>query len=139
MAREPFASVNDIETLFRPLTTAERARAEALLPLVSDSLRQCAINVGKDLDAMIAEQETLASVAKIVTVDVVSRILRQDTEGEPMKQETQTALGYSWSGTLANPGGGIESAILYNDLKRLGLLRQQIGGVQLWQKSKGQQ
>lgn len=136
MDRVPFATVEDIETLFRPLTDAEKARAEALLPLVSDALRQCAINVGKDLDEMIAEQPTMESVAKIVTVDVVSRVLRQDTEGEPMKQETQTALGYTWSGTAANPGGGIESAILYNDLKRLGLLRQQIGATQLWQKSK---
>lgn len=131
---EPFATVNDIEILFRPLTTSETERAEALLPLVSDALRQCAINVGKDLDKMVQEQPTMASVAKIVTVDVVSRILRQDTQGEPMAQESQTALGYTWSGTYAIQGGGIEASILYNDLKRLGLLRQQIGAIQLWQR-----
>lgn len=131
---EPFATVNDIETLFRPLTTSETERAEALLPLVSDALRQCAINVGKDLDKMVQAQPTMESVAKIVTVDVVSRILRQDTQGEPMTQESQSALGYTWSGTYAIQGGGIEASILYNDLKRLGLLRQQIGAIQLWQR-----
>lgn len=135
---EPFATVNDIKVLFRPLTEAETGRAEALLPLVSDALRQCAINVGKDLDQMIAKQPTMESVAKIVTVDVVSRILRQDTSGEPMTQEAQTALGYTWSGTYAIQGGGIEASIMYNDLKRLGLQRQQIGAMQLWQRSKGQ-
>lgn len=131
-----FATIEDINILFRPLTADETTRAEALLPLVSDALRQCAINVGKDLDQMITEQPTLASVAKLVTVDVISRVLRQSTTGEPMTQESQAALGYSWSGTYAIPGGGIEAAIMYNDLKRLGLQRQQIGAVQLWQKSK---
>lgn len=135
---EPFATVNDIKVLFRPLTPEETARAEALLPLVSDELRQRAIDVGKDLDRMIIDQPTLASVAKIVTVDVVSRILRQDTQGEPMAQEAQSGLGYSWSGTYAIQGGGIGASILYNDLKQLGLLRQQIGAIELWRKSKAQ-
>lgn len=135
---EPFATVNDIKVLFRPLTDAETERAEALLPLVSDALRQCAINVGKDLDQMLIEQPTMVSVAKIVTVDIISRILRQDTNGEPMTQESQTALGYTWSGTYAIQGGGIEASIMYNDLKRLGLQRQQIGAMQLWQRSKEQ-
>lgn len=131
---EPFATTEDITTLFRPLSESETTRAEALLPLVSDALRQCAYNVGKDLDQMIAEQPTLASVAKLVTVDVISRVLREDTQGALMSQESQSALGYSWSGSYAIPGGGIEAAIMYNDLKRLGLQRQKIGSVQLWQK-----
>lgn len=131
---EPFATIEDITTLFRTLSESETTRAEALLPLVSDALRQCAYNVGKDLDQMIEEQQTLASVAKLVTVDVISRVLREDTQGALMSQESQSALGYSWSGSYAIPGGGIEAAIMYNDLKRLGLQRQKIGSVQLWQK-----
>lgn len=129
---QSYATVSDIETLWRPLTIAEEERAGALLPLVSDALRQAAINVGKDLDAMIDESPTLESVAKIVTVDVVARVLRQSTTGDAMSQESQSGLGYSWSGTYAIPGGGIANAIMNNDLKRLGLLRQQYGTVQLW-------
>ena len=129
---QSYATVSDIETLWRPLTTAEEERAGALLPLVSDALRQAAINVGKDLDAMIEQTPTLESVAKIVTVDVVARVLRQNTTGDAMSQESQSGLGYSWSGTYAIPGGGIANAIMNNDLKRLGLLRQQYGTVQLW-------
>lgn len=132
---ESFATVEDINTLWRPLTAAEQTRAEALLPLVSDALRQAAFNVEKDLDQMIEEQPTMASVAKIVTVDVTARVLRQDTEGDAMTQETQAAGGYSWSGTYAVPGGGIANAIMNNDLKRLGLLRQKAGVIQLWQAS----
>lgn len=128
-----FATVNDIETLWRPLTQSEQTRAEALLPLVSDALRQAAIYVGKDLDAMVEASEPFASTAKLVTVDITTRVLRQDTTGEMMTQESMSGLGYSWQGTYAIPGGGIANAIMRNDLKRLGLLRQQMGSVYLWQ------
>ena len=130
-----FATVTDISTLWRPLTSAEQTRAEALLPLVSDEMRVIAHGVGKDIDDMIAQSATYASVVKIVTVDVVSRILRQSTEGDAMTQESQSALGYSWSGTYAVPGGGIANAIMKNDLRKLGLLNQQIGAMYTWQGS----
>lgn len=133
---EPFATIDDINILWRPLDESETERAEALLPLVSDTLRQIATDNGRDLDQMIADTPTLASVAKIVTVDVVARILRQSTTGEPMMQESQAGLGYSWSGSYAIPGGGIAASIMYNDLKRLGINRQRYGAIQIWQRSK---
>ena len=128
----PFATVTDIQTLWRPLTAAEQTRAEALLPLVSDEIRVIGKSVGKDVEAMIAADTTYGSVVKVVTVDVVGRILRQSTEGDAMTQESQAALGYSWSGTYAVAGGGIANSILKNDLKKLGLLNQQIGATFLW-------
>lgn len=134
--RSAFATVNDIITLWRPLTAEEQTRAAALLPLVSDEIRVIAKSVGKDIDAMIAESEPYASVVKVVTVDVVSRVLRQSTEGDAMTQEAQSALGYSWSGTYAVPGGGIANAIMRNDLKKLGLLLQTYGSVMLWEGKK---
>lgn len=130
---QPFATVEDIEILFRPLTAQEQAKATALLPLVSDELRLIARGVNKDLDKMRENDSVYASVLKIVTVDVCSRVIRQNTEGDAMTQESQSALGYSWSGTYAVAGGGIANAILNNDLKKLGLLRQKVGGVLLWQ------
>lgn len=132
----PFATVNDIETLWRPLSSPEQARATALLPLVSDELRVLAKNVSKDLDEMAAADEAYQSVLKIVTVDVTVRVLRQSTDGDAMTQESQSALGYSWSGTYAVAGGGIANAILNNDLKKLGLKTQQIGVLYTWQSSK---
>lgn len=127
-----FASVDDIRLLWRELTTQEAERAEALLPIVSDTLRMEARNVQKDLDDMVKTGELSEGVVKAVTVDVVSRILRQDTQGEAMTQESQSALGYSWSGTYAVPGGGILNAIMKNDLKRLGLRRQQYGVIDFY-------
>ena len=103
-----------------------------MLPLISDELRYYAQMVGKDLDLMIAANSYLASVAKEVTVTVVGRILRASTTGEPMTQEAQSGLGYSWSGTYSIPGGGIGSAIMKNDLKRLGLRVQRIGVIDFY-------
>ena len=136
---EAFATVQDIIDLWRPLTADEQTRAGNLLPLVSDTLRNEAKKVGKNLDTLVTEDETYSSVVKLVTVDVVARVLRQTTTGDAMTQESQSAGGYSWSGTYAVPGGGIANAILYSDLKRLGLLNQQIGSVRLWQKSRENQ
>lgn len=135
----PFATVNDIQNLWRPLTAEEQARAEHLLPLVSDELRVIAKGVDMDLDAMAAADEAYASVLKIVTVDVTVRVLRQSTEGDAMTQEAQSALGYSWSGSYAVPGGGIANSILNNDLKKLGLKRQKIGVMYTWQGSRARQ
>ena len=131
---EPFATVADISLLWRQLTEAEETRATALLPLLSDMLRNIAIQIGKDLDEMIDANPNYESVVKLVTVDIVARILRQSTTGDPMNQESQSGLGYSWSGTYAVPGGGIAAAIMNNDLKRLGLTQQQIGSIILWGK-----
>ena len=129
---EPYATVLDVINLWRPLTADETTKVNALLPIISDELRYRANLVGRDLDVMIEQTPTLASVAKEVTVSVVTRIIRQSTTGEAMTQESQSGLGYSWSGTYAVAGGGIGNAILNNDLKRLGLKRARIGVIDFY-------
>ena len=109
------------------------------MPLVSDEIRVLGKGVNIDVDEKISKDSTYGSVVKIVTVDVVSRILRQNTEGDAMTQESQSALGYSWSGSYAVPGGGIANAIMINDQKKLGFLKQQMGSEFIWQGSKGSQ
>ncbi|HAV94928.1 MAG TPA: hypothetical protein DCW64_04270, partial [Lactococcus lactis] len=70
----PFATVDDLTMLWRPLKGDEKERAEKLLEIVSDSLREEADKVGRDLDAMIAEKPPyFANVVKSVTVDIVAR------------------------------------------------------------------
>ncbi len=128
---EPFATVADITALWRPLSEAEKERAEALLPVVSDSLRQEAMKVGKDIDQMLADGEVLENVLKSVVVDVVARTLMTSTDGEPMTQFSESALGYSASGTFLVPGGGL--FIKSSELARLGLKRQKYGVIDLWQ------
>ena len=117
-------------------TQEEQDRINTLLPLLSDTLRYEAQKVGKNLDEM-AGAATYANTLKLVTCDIVIRAMRQTSSGEPMAQESQSALGYSWSGTYAIPGGGIAQAIMKNDLKRLGLRRQRMGVIDLCQESTG--
>lgn len=128
---EPFATLEDIAALWRPLSEAETDRAEALLPVVSDSLRQEAMKVGKDLDQMLADGEVLENVLRSVVVDVVARTLMTSTDSEPMTQFSESALGYSASGTFLVPGGGL--FIKTSELARLGLRRQKYGVIDLWQ------
>ena len=131
-----FATLDNVISSWGPLTTEQQTRVTELLEDVSNALRYEAIKVGKDLDEMIVATPVLANVAKMVTVDIIERILRQDKSGEPMSQFSESALGYSMSGTYAIPGGGAANAIMNNDLKRLGLKRQRYGVVDLWEKSK---
>lgn len=128
-----FATVADVlEITGKTYTDAETSRIEALLELISDTLRVYATNIGKDLDEMADASTAYANVLKLTTVDIVIRAMRQSLDGDPMTQESQSAIGYTWSGTYAIPGGGIAGAIMKNDLKRLGLRRQQYGTIEFY-------
>lgn len=127
-----YATAEDVAQLWRTLTTEEMERAEALLQGVSDALRAEAAKRGKSLDCMIETGAVTAELVKLVTVGIVSRTLSQSTgNSNLLTQESQSAMGYTWSGTYALPGGGVLN-ILNNDLKRLGLLRQRYGGIELY-------
>lgn len=131
-----FATVDDVLAITgKTYTDAEMDRIETLLGLISDTLRVYATDVGKDLDKMAADSEAYASVVKLTTADIVVRAMRQSLDGDPMSQESQSAIGYTWSGTYAIPGGGIAGAIMKNDLKRLGLRKQRYGVMETWEKS----
>lgn len=127
---ENFATVEDLEKLWRALKFDEEKRAEALLEVVSHSLRVEAKKVGKDLDGLVATDPSFATVVKSVTVDVVARILMTSTDQEPMTQMTESALGYSFSGSYLVPGGGL--FIKDSELKRLGLKKQRYGVIDIY-------
>ena len=125
-----YATVEDLATLWRPLTEAETARAAAGLEVVSASLRTAARQAGRDLDSMIAADPDLAEVARSVAVDVTARTLMTSTDQEPMTQMSQSAGGYSASGTFLVPGGGL--FIKRSELARLGLRRQRYGVIEFY-------
>lgn len=127
---EPFATIEDINNIWRELTVDEEWRAEKLLTIISDSLRVEAEKVGKDLDEMIRKSEAMKNVTKSVTVDVLARTLMTSTDSEPMTQMSQSAMGYSVSGTFLVPGGGL--FIKKSELARLGLKRQKYGVIDLY-------
>lgn len=125
-----FATVADIIHLKRALTAAETARAEYLLPVVSDIIRFEAQKVGKDADALAADDPYFANVVKAVTVDVVMRELNTPGTQLPATQYAESAGSVSMSYSLPNGSGRI--GLWPSDLKQLGLKRQQIGSLPLW-------
>lgn len=125
-----YATISDLTILWRTMTTAEQTRATELLDTVSARLRVEANKVGKDLDALIEADVDLASVAKSVTCDIVARTMMTATDQEPMTQFSESAGGYSVSGTFLVPGGGL--FVKKSELASLGIRRQQFGGLELY-------
>ena len=127
---EPFATIDDLSVLWRALESDEEERAEELLNTVSHVLRVEAKKVKKDLDLMVQADESYAYVVKSVLIDIVARTLMTSTRQEPMTQYSESALGYSVSGSFLVPGGGL--FIKDNELKRLGLRRQRFGAIDFY-------
>lgn len=125
-----FATTDDVMNIWRPLSSEEMERTESLIPLICDSLRVEAEKVGQNLDLKYKLNPSYANVLKSVVVDIVARTLMTATDQEPMTQSSESALGYSWSGTFLVPGGGL--FIKRSELARLGLRRQRYGGIELY-------
>ena len=126
-----FATIDDVNTIWRQLKSDEVERAKMLLSIVSDSLREEADKVGKNLDRMIEEKPPyFKNVVKSVTVDIVARTLMTSTDQEPMTQTTESAFGYSFSGSYLVPGGGL--FIKNSELSRLGLKKQRYGVIDFY-------
>lgn len=121
-----YCSVDDVISLWRPLKNDEILRVKELIPVVVSSLRVEADKVGKDLEEM-AQDDDYRNVLKSVIVDVVARTLMTATDQEPMTQYSESALGYSFSGSFLVPGGGL--FIKRSELSRLGLKRQRYGVI----------
>ncbi|EEI82884.1 phage Gp19/Gp15/Gp42 family protein [Anaerococcus tetradius] len=125
-----YVSVDDVISLWRPLNAEEVDRVKNLIPVIENTLRIEADRVGKDIDVLSEDSEAYKSVLKSVIVDVVARTLMTSTDSEPMTQTSESALGYTWSGTFLVPGGGL--FIKKSELARLGLRRQRYGVIDIY-------
>lgn len=129
-----YTTVDDVIKLFRALTKDEYEKAQELIPVIESSIKLEADNVGKDLEEML-EDEDFKNVFKSVVVDIVGRTLMTSTNQEPMTQSSESALGYSWSGTFLVPGGGL--FIKRSELAKLGLKRQKYGVIDFYDENQG--
>ena len=120
-------------------TDDDLARVETMLPLVSDLIRVEGRKCGVDVDERIETDSAYESVVKMITCDVVSRAMRQSKTGDPLSQESQSGLGYSWSGTYAIPSGGVAMSLMNNERKMLGFKRQKYGVMEIWDGSQDEQ
>lgn len=124
------ATIDDV-MIFTALTEEEIVKAEALLNIVSARLRFEAKKVGKDLDEMIANDTEFEMVAKSVIAGIVERTVKLLKSDSPVvSQYSESALGYSYSGTIPNPGESLY--IKKNELKALGLKRQRYGVIDFY-------
>lgn len=117
-----YATLSDLATLVRPLEQSETEKASLLLEAASASLRAEARRRNKDFDAMLEEDPDLVPIARDVVCSMVRRALAVDANAQAMSQVSQSAMGYSVSGTFAVPGGSLYA--LNSELRRLGLRRQ---------------
>ena len=125
---ENFATVDDVMNLYGSLNADQIAKVEQLLTYTSSYFRSLAKEYGRDLNQEVIDDEDMKNNAKLATCNVVIREL--DKGNSSLSQESQSALGYTWSGTYVNTGGGL--SILNKDLKLLGLNRQRIGMVDIY-------
>ena len=133
MAARTYATVQDIQTLIRPLTPAEQDKAGSLLPIASAKLRIAASNFGADIDKMIDDSEDYELAVKEIVCKSVVRALDASAQAGPasvVSQESQSGLGYTASMTYLNAGQSLY--YLRNELKDLGIIRQRYGALDLY-------
>ncbi len=130
----PYVTVDEVAALKGALTAEERSKVTTLIPYVEAELNLRAENVGKNLSAMVTGDANLALVIKSVMADIIMReIVSQEADDNMAwmsSQTTESAGGYSLTYTTPNAGGGL--FIKKAELARLGLRRQQWGGMNVF-------
>lgn len=127
------ATVEEYESIYSVhLSDTEKERVETLLMYASALLRTEASNRGYNLDMILLKDEAKKNVAKMVVLASVKRAMHTNEVTEaPLEQFSQSAMGYTVSGTYLNPGDDIY--FLNNELKRLGITRKSQGFfIDLW-------
>lgn len=107
MATDSYATVQDLETYWRPLSETEETRATDLLGLASSRLRLYADAAGVDLDAKAAANEDYANALKWVVMEAVKRAMSTPIDTPPVDSWTQTAGPYSENYKFTNPSGDL--------------------------------
>lgn len=126
-----YVTIEDLTKLGKSLTAAQSEVAKNLIEIASAKLRTIALKYGKNIDEMIADEDTGEDFAIVVKSVVSQAVLRAMTSIEDTvpaaTQVTQSGLGYSASMTYLNAGQSLY--FLRNELKELGILRQTYGGL----------
>ncbi len=118
-----FATLAQLEAFWKDIATADEPRAEVLLELASDRLREIGYSVDVDVDALAAERSSYATTARWVVMEAVKRAMLTPTDQAPVEQFQQTAGPYSENYKYANPAGDLW--FKKSELKSLGLYGSQ--------------
>ena len=125
-----YASVEDYEKVYNTaLNNEQHKRLLMLIELASSLLREEANKRNMNLSAVISSSDDKANVAKMVVLACVHRVMSKDDDQDmPLEQFSQSALGYTFSGTYVNPGDDLY--YLRNELKRMGIIKQRYGAME---------
>lgn len=125
-----YATISDLENLWRTMTETEKTKAEQLISEASSRIRLKAKAQGKNFDDLYTADEDIKAVVTGLVCTVVKNAMNVSTDNEAMTQESQSAGGYTWSGTFFNPSGGIK--FTKADWKSIGLGQQTFGGLDIY-------
>lgn len=128
-----YASVEDYEKVYNiVLNKEQQQRLLMLIELASSLLREEANKRNMNLSAVISSSDDKANVAKMVVLACVHRVMsKEDGQDMPLEQFSQSALGYTFSGTYVNPGDDLY--YLRNELKRMGIIKQRYGALEIYE------
>lgn len=128
-----YASVEDYEKVYNTaLNNKQHKRLLMLIELASSLLREEANKRNMNLSAVISSSDDKANVAKMVVLACVHRVMSKDDDQDmPLEQFSQSALGYTFSGTYVNPGDDLY--YLRNELKRMGIIKQRYGAMEIYE------
>lgn len=128
-----YASIEDYEKVYNIiLNNEQQKRLLVLIELASSLLREEANKRKINLSAVINSSDDKANVAKMVVLACVHRVMSKDDDQDmPLEQFSQSALGYTFSGTYVNPGDDLY--YLKNELKRMGIIKQRYGAVEIYE------
>lgn len=123
MALTPFATLEQLETFWKDIATADEGRAELLLELASNRLRIIGEDVDVDIDARATASEAYETTVRWVVMEAVKRAMLTPTDQPPVNTFSQTAGPYSENYTYTNPSGDLW--FKKSELSALGLYGRQ--------------
>lgn len=126
-----YATVNDYVEMYGSLTTEEQEKASKGLEIASAECFEYAKRRGYNLDDMVIDDEALEIILKSVVCDATKRFLDNSTNGavNTFTQFSESAGGYTTSGTVLNAGGGF--LVKRTEFARLGLRKQKLSGFSM--------
>ena len=128
-----YASIEDYEKVYNIiLNNDQQKRLLILIELASSLLREEANKRKINLSSVINSSDDKANVAKMVVLACAHRVMaKDDGQDMPLEQFSQSALGYTFSGTYVNPGDDLY--YLKNELKRMGIIKQRYGAMEIYE------
>lgn len=103
----PATYANHEDLTFYWKAPTDTARADYILKMASNRLRQMATDVGVDLDAKVNADEVYFLNVQSVVMEAAKRALQAPTDGQPTESYGQTAGPYSENFKYSNPAGDL--------------------------------